>query len=94
MVTVFAKLTAYADSVEKVVEEIEKVIPLTREEAGCVDYQICQGIENPECFYGYEVFESMDAFQVHISSKHFTDLIHALDGTLALEPEITIAEPL
>ncbi len=94
MVTVFAEIVALPESVDTVAQELGKIIPLTRAEPGCIEYKICQGVEKREYFYGYEVFESIEAFQAHTESDHFKGLVQAVGSSLAQEPKVTVTEEL
>lgn len=94
MVTIFAELVAKPDTIELVAEKVREIIPITQAEPGCIEYRIAQGVENRECFYGYEVFDSPESFQAHLASEHFTQLVTSLEGALAQEPKITMTEQL
>jgi quinol monooxygenase YgiN len=81
-VTVVAKVVAQTDAVEAVKAELLKLVPLTRQESGCIEYTLHQDNLDPAVFLFYETWESAAALQQHIQTAHYTSYVKALDGKL------------
>ena len=50
--------------------EIEKLIPITRLEAGCLNYNLYEDNQNPNRFVLLENWESHALWQDHMNSEH------------------------
>jgi len=50
--------------------ELEKVIPPTRAEEGCVTYDLHQDNEDPTHFMFYEIWETMSHWDAHQKTAH------------------------
>lgn len=81
-VTVVAKVVAQADSVEAVKAELLKLIQPTRQEKGCIEYNLHQDNQDPAVFLFYETWESAGALGQHIQTDHYTSYIRAVDGKI------------
>lgn len=68
--TIVARIEAKPDQVEFVKSELLKVIPPTRAEAGCLQYDLHQDNDNPAVFLFYENWENRDLWQDHMNSEH------------------------
>lgn len=94
MFIVFAELQAAEGKEEILRATLQEMLPLTRAEAGCVEYRICQVSESPAIFKAFEVFESPEAFQSHLASDHFVNLQNLAADLLCAEPIIQVCEEL
>ncbi len=81
-ITVVAKIVARQDSVEAVKSELFKLIPPTRLEEGCIEYNLHQDNLDPAVFLFYETWESAASIEKHIQTDHYTAYVKALDGLL------------
>ena len=68
--TIVAKITAMPDKVEFVKEELLKLIPLTRAEEGCINYDLHQEQGNPAHFLFYENWETREHWLAHMETAH------------------------
>ena len=57
----------HKDLVEK---EIRKLIPITRKEDGCINYNLFLDNKNDKRFILQENWETYDKWQVHMKSEH------------------------
>gem|GEM_PF-135492 len=80
--TVVANITAKADKIDPVKAELEKLIPLTRTEEGCINYDLHQDNENPALFMFYENWEFRELWQAHMGNKHLQDYMAATEGAV------------
>jgi quinol monooxygenase YgiN len=81
-ITVVAKLVAKKDSVERVKHELLKLIALTRQEYGCMEYRLHQDNDDPAVFIFYENWESAACLEQHMSTVHFKEYVSAVEGMI------------
>ena len=89
MLTIVANIKADADQIDLVKGELEKLIPITLAEEGCIQYDLHQDNENPAHFLFYENWESRELWQAHMNAPHLATYIKATDGAVA---EFTVNE--
>lgn len=86
---IIANIRANPDHIELVKGELEKLIPITRAEEGCIQYDLHQNNENPAHFLFFEKWESRDLWQIHINAPHLAAYLNATEGAVA---EFTVYE--
>lgn len=87
--TIVAKITAMPDQVEFVKEELLKLIPATRAEEGCLNYDLHQEHGNPAHFLFYENWETREHWLAHMETPHIQGFQAAAEGAVA---EVTVLE--
>ena len=60
--------------------ELLKLIPITRAEADCINYDLHQDNENPNLFLFHENWERCELWQQHLNNAHLADYMKATDG--------------
>lgn len=80
--TIVASITASADKIALVKAELEKLVPITRAEAGCIQYDLHQDNGNPAHFLFYENWESRELWQTHMNARHLKDYMAATEGAV------------
>ena len=85
LLTIMAKIKAKQNAIEKVREELLKLVEPTCKEKGCVDYILHQGREEPSVIMLYENWESNADLDAHMNTKHFKDCFAEIDGLYELE---------
>lgn len=80
--TIVANLLAYEDKVDLVKAELEKLVAITRQEAGCVQYDLHQDNADPSHFMFFEVWETRDLWQDHIKAPHIAAYRAATEGAV------------
>ncbi|MGD7653827.1 MAG: putative quinol monooxygenase [Verrucomicrobiales bacterium] len=80
--TIVANITAKADKIELVKSELLKLIPITRAEQGCVNYDLHQDNENPAHFMFFENWENRELWLAHMEGQHLKDYLAATDGAV------------
>src|SRR3990172_11140649 len=85
-VTVVARIKAKPDRVERVHQELLKLLAPTRAEDGCLNFDMHQGAADPAHFLFHENWTSEDALKRHFETPH-------IKQWLAVAPEL-LAEPL
>lgn len=66
--------------IDFVKEELLKLIPITRAEEGCIQYDLHQDNENPNYFMFYENWENRELWQTHMANDHLKAYVAATDG--------------
>ena len=87
--TIVANITAKADQIDLVKSELEKLIAPSRQDAGCVQYDLHQDNDNPAHFMFFENWESRELWQQHMATQHLKDYKAATEGAVE---ELTIHE--
>lgn len=80
--TITGNILAKPDQIDLVKAELEKLIPTTRTEAGCLQYDLHQDNENPAYFMFYENWESRELWQIHMNSPHLVAYANATEGAV------------
>ena len=80
--TIIANILAKPDKIDFVKAELEKLIPITRAEAGCIQYDLHQDNENPAYFMFYENWESRELWQTHMNAPHLAAYMEATEGAI------------
>ncbi|WP_416369535.1 putative quinol monooxygenase [Tritonibacter mobilis] len=81
--TIVANINANADKIDLVKSELLKLIPITRSEEGCINYDLHQDNENPAHFTFYENWESLELWQEHMNAPHLAAYMAATEGAVA-----------
>ena len=87
--TIVANIHANPDQVDLVKSELEKLIPPTRAEQGCIQYDLHRDNADPAHFMFYENWESRDLWQAHMDNQHLKDYLDATEGAVE---EFTVNE--
>lgn len=80
--TIVANIHAKADKIELVKAELEKLIPITRAEDGCIQYDLHQDNDNPAHFVFYENWDSRELWQIHMNAPHLAAYMSATEGAV------------
>ena len=70
MIVVTATLTAKPGQEDALRQACAAVLAPTKAEAGCVQYECAQNIEDPSQFLFVEAWEDMDALKAHTMTEH------------------------
>lgn len=81
--TIVATILAKSNHIEIVKAELEKLVPITQAEAGCIQYDLHQDNENPAHFMFYENWESRELWQTHMNAPHLAAYAKATEGAVA-----------
>lgn len=81
--TIVAHITANPGKEDFVKAELIKLIPITRAEPGCIQYDLHQDNENPAHFTFFENWESRELWQAHMNNQHLADYMAATEGSVA-----------
>lgn len=79
---VSASITAKPDSIELVKTELLKFISPTRNEPGCIRYDLHQDREKSAHFIFYETWTNKAALDQHLASKHILAGLEVIESHL------------
>lgn len=80
--TILAQITAAPGKEDLVRAELEKLVPITRAEEGCIQYDLHRDNENPGFFAFQESWESREVWQNHMKAPHLAAYMKATDGAV------------
>lgn len=80
--TIVAHITANPASIQPVKDGLLGLIPPTRAEAGCIQYDLHQDNENPAYFMFFELWESRELWLAHMESEHLKAFQAATEGMI------------
>jgi len=81
--TIVANVHADPNQIDLVKTELEKLVPITRTEEGCIQYDLHRDNENPAHFMFFELWESRELWQTHMNAPHLAAYVEAVDGAIA-----------
>ncbi|MCQ8241913.1 putative quinol monooxygenase [Rhizosaccharibacter radicis] len=87
-ITVFATLVAKPGHAQDVHEALQRCVPPSRAEPGCVSYDMHVANDDPHVFSFYETWKDDAAMDFHVQTPHFKRLIEEIGSKLAREPDI------
>jgi quinol monooxygenase YgiN len=80
--TIVANIHAKPDQADVVKTALEKLVPVTRAEEGCVRYDLHCDNSNPAHFMFYETWESRALWQAHMNAPHLAAYLEATQGAV------------
>lgn len=90
LVRVVARVVAVADKVEEVKSILLGLIEPTRQEEGCIVYELLQNQKDSTDFTFVEEWESQELLNIHLASPHLTEAASQLQGLITAEPDIRV----
>lgn len=88
MVKVIATLRARPDTIEQTRQALTSLVEPSREERGCVAYQLVQSNEDPTEFVTVEQFVDDAAVDAHMGTAHVQAALAAAGDLLGAAPQI------
>jgi quinol monooxygenase YgiN len=83
-----ARLVAFPDKVTELKSLLLSIIEPTRQEAGCIKYELLQNQADPTDFTFVEEWESATLLEQHLASNHIQAAVQQLDGLAVGLPDI------
>lgn len=80
--TIIATIRAAAGKADLVHAELTKLVAPTREEAGCIQYDLHRDNNDPSHFVFYENWESRALWQAHMAAPHLAAYLSATEGAV------------
>lgn len=80
--TITGNIKVKSEHVDFVKRELLKLIPITRIEKGCIQYDLHQDNKDPTYFMFYENWESRNVWQAHMANDHIKTYVDATKGMI------------
>jgi quinol monooxygenase YgiN len=87
-IRIVAKVVAKPVSVDQVCSILSDLIEPTRNESGCICYELLQNRTDPTDFTFVEEWETDAAIDAHLTTRHIKDALTKLPGLISGEPDI------
>ncbi len=87
-IRVVARVIALPNKIAEFKALALNLVEQTRQESGCIKYELLQNQSDSTDFTFVEEWVSDDAFDVHLKTPHFLDAVSQLDGLVAIAPDI------
>lgn len=88
--TVVATIKAKPGMEERVKEELLALVAPTRSEAGCLNYDLHQALDDSSLFVFYENWQSKGDLDKHLQTPHLQAFLGKADQLLARPIDITL----
>ncbi|WP_271409282.1 putative quinol monooxygenase [Pseudomonas sp. Q1-7] len=85
-----ATLKAAKGSEDKLLNALKALVPLSRQEPGCVRYDLHVDREDPSVLIVYEIWRDEDALNEHASSPHFQHFLKIANPLLSTPLEVRV----
>jgi quinol monooxygenase YgiN len=89
-IRVVARVVALPEKVDEVKSILLALIEPTRQEKGCIAYELLQNQSDPTDFTFVEEWESQKLLNEHLNSAHLAQASSQLNGWIAAEPDIRV----
>lgn len=89
-IRVVARVVALPDKVEVVKSILTQLVEPTRQESGCITYELLQNYADPTDFTFVEEWESQALLNIHLNSAHLAQAESQLEELVAAKPDIRI----
>jgi quinol monooxygenase YgiN len=90
MIKVVARAAVKSDKVEDYIKLASQLAAETRKETGCISYELCQDIKNSTILTFIEEWESQEALDKHMKSKHFVEIVPKMGQLREGDSEVNI----
>jgi quinol monooxygenase YgiN len=89
LVYVMALVTGKEDTKSELAKELSAVVPIVRQEEGCMRYDLHQSTEGKPEFMFYEIWQSDEALAAHSKAPHMNEMRERIKDLVAGPPKIT-----
>ena len=90
---IVARVKIKKDKLGEMREAIQKSVPPTQKEAGCLHYEYSQDIDDETVFVLVEQWCDLPNLEMHFQTSHFREVEQTLGALLEDEPVITLTSP-
>lgn len=95
MIKIVAKNLVKADKMDAFLDMAKELVRETREkDAGCIRYELVQGIDNPRLLTFLEDWEDKEALDKHMDAPHFKEIVPRFADCLEEPCEVTLYKEL
>lgn len=92
IVTVFARMKAKDGIAENVRQELMSLVPQTRSEEGCINYDLHQSVDEKTLFMFYENWRSKEDLDKHLEMPYLKSFLEKADKILSEPVDVTLWE--
>ncbi len=89
-VVLFARLKVKADKIEEAKSAALKIVADSRNEAGCINYDIHQSVEDESLFFWHETWANKAALDEHFATTFFGEFFKVVEEIAAEPPQINL----
>ena len=94
MIVVYAKSIVSKNNIKEFINLATELIDETRKEEGNVSYELIRGVDSKNLFAFIEKWESKDALDAHMNTKHFKTIVPEMGKLVDGEMQIAVHEVL
>ncbi|OKH19849.1 antibiotic biosynthesis monooxygenase [Hydrococcus rivularis NIES-593] len=87
-IRVVARVIALPDKIEELKAVLLQIVEPTRQEEGCIQYDLFQNQTDPTDFTFVEEWTTKEALDKHLASEHLQAAVQRIDGLVATNPDI------
>lgn len=87
-IRIVARVVANPESVDQVRSILSDLVEPTRNESGCISYELLQNQTDQTDFTFVEEWENDAAIDAHLTTKYIRDALTKLPGLVSVEPDI------
>jgi quinol monooxygenase YgiN len=66
----------------------QRVASASRQEPGCISYQVCQDSEDENAYVFVEQWEGEESLQAHFATPHVVEFMSSIRATLVEPPDV------
>lgn len=85
-VRVVAQVKTLPDKVEEMISVLKVLTEKTRQEVGCIRYDVVQNKEEPTEFLMLEEWESQTVLDAHFEAAHFKETVEKQKSLVSTQP--------
>lgn len=90
--TVIARIKAKPGKEQSLREALEALVSPTLREKGCLNYDLHEGVDDPQLFMFYENWQNRELHAKHMDSPHLNDFKAKMDNLLAEPLQVDLVE--
>ena len=87
-IRVVALMNVRPEKLDETLGAFDPLVAATRQEEGCITYELLQNVEDPNDLTFVEEWSSAEALQAHFETEHFKAVAARADELLATPPDI------
>jgi len=91
-VVLFARLKVKADKIEQLKTAALKIVADSRNEAGCINYDVHQSVEDETLFFWHETWANKAALDEHFATPFFGEFFKTVEEVAAEPPQINLTK--
>lgn len=88
MIVAIGRVRTDAQRREQLVRAGQALALASREEQGCISYQLCRDTENESDFVFVEEWQDQDALDKHFRTPHVAEFMRAIPAMLVAPPDV------